>query len=122
MQSNKKLTANQKQEPYPPAGVTPEIPFDLPTEIGAPLPDLDQTYIPPKLSPGNSYLPPAQEPETTYGLPKDKPDDTYGPPFITEIDNIAPNRNERNKYATEDSYADELYLLKTTLKPNWNQK
>ncbi|XP_022221166.2 predicted GPI-anchored protein 58 [Drosophila obscura] len=52
--------------PYPPAGVTPEVPFDLPTETEA-QPDL--TYGPPA-EPDNTYGPPA-EPDNTYGPPAD---------------------------------------------------
>ncbi|XP_017488094.1 PREDICTED: skin secretory protein xP2-like [Rhagoletis zephyria] len=47
--------------PYPPAGVTPAIPFDLPTEAEAPAPD-------------EVYGPPEEEPT---------PDPTYGPPEET---------------------------------------
>ncbi|KAH8372286.1 hypothetical protein KR093_010936 [Drosophila rubida] len=62
--------------PYPPAGVTPEIPFDLPTETETEAqPDL--TYGPPA-EPDNTYGPPA-EPDNTYGPPAE-PDNTYGPP------------------------------------------
>ncbi|KAH8307191.1 hypothetical protein KR044_006932 [Drosophila immigrans] len=62
--------------PYPPAGVTPEIPFDLPTETETEAqPDL--TYGPPA-EPDNTYVPPA-EPDNTYGPPAE-PDNTYGPP------------------------------------------
>ncbi|XP_017134695.1 mucin-7 [Drosophila miranda] len=60
--------------PYPPAGITPEVPFDLPTETEA-QPDL--TYGPPA-EPDNTYGPPA-EPDNTYGPPAE-PDNTYGPP------------------------------------------
>ncbi|KAH8270264.1 hypothetical protein KR018_006355 [Drosophila ironensis] len=60
--------------PYPPAGVTPEVPFDLPTETEA-QPDL--TYGPPA-EPDNTYGPPA-EPDNTYGPPAE-PDNAYGPP------------------------------------------
>ncbi|KAH8388838.1 hypothetical protein KR215_001901 [Drosophila sulfurigaster] len=62
--------------PYPPAGVTPEVPFDLPTETETEAqPDL--TYGPPA-EPDNTYGPPA-EPDNTYGPPAE-PDNTYGPP------------------------------------------
>ncbi|EDW72664.1 uncharacterized protein Dwil_GK17124 [Drosophila willistoni] len=65
--------------PYPPAGVTPEVPFDLPTETEA-QPDL--TYGPPD----NTYGPPAVEPDNTYGPPPAaaaEPDNIYGPPPAT---------------------------------------
>ncbi|XP_011202959.2 translation initiation factor IF-2 [Bactrocera dorsalis] len=54
--------AADQPAPYPPAGVTPSIPFDLPTETEAPLPD--EVYGPPE----------AEEPT---------PDPTYGPPEET---------------------------------------
>ncbi|TDG44074.1 hypothetical protein AWZ03_009499 [Drosophila navojoa] len=61
--------------PYPPAGVTPAIPFDLPTETETEAqPDL--TYGPPD----NTYGPPPAEPDNTYGPPPAEPDNTYGPP------------------------------------------
>lgn len=53
--------AADQPAPYPAAGVTPSIPFDLPTETEAPLPD-------------EVYGPPAEEPT---------PDPTYGPPEET---------------------------------------
>ncbi|EDW40497.1 GL25274 [Drosophila persimilis] len=49
--------------PYPPAGVTPEVPFDLPTETEA-QPDL--TYGPAPPSRTTRTDPPA-EPDNTYG-------------------------------------------------------
>ncbi|XP_053954386.1 translation initiation factor IF-2-like [Anastrepha ludens] len=52
---------DEKPAPYPPAGVTPAVPFDLPTETEAPVPD-------------NVYGPPEEEPT---------PDPTYGPPEET---------------------------------------
>ncbi|XP_011184782.2 proline-, glutamic acid- and leucine-rich protein 1 [Zeugodacus cucurbitae] len=56
---------------YPAAGVTPEIPFDLPTSTAQP----DLTYLPPD----NTYGPPSPpQPDATYGLPA--PHSTYGPP------------------------------------------
>ncbi|XP_023173150.1 mucin-7 [Drosophila hydei] len=65
--------------PYPPAGVTPAIAFDLPTETETEAqPDL--TYGPPD----NTYGPPA-EPDNTYGPPAE-PDNTYGPPADTAAD------------------------------------
>ncbi|ALC45229.1 CG14568 [Drosophila busckii] len=71
--------------PYPPAGVTPSIAFDLPTETEA-QPDL--TYGPPA-EPDNTYGPPA-EPDNTYGPPAE-PDNTYGPPADPAADqDIAP--------------------------------
>ncbi|XP_068149320.1 guanine nucleotide-binding protein G(s) subunit alpha isoforms XLas [Drosophila tropicalis] len=72
--------------PYPPAGVTPEVPFDLPTETEA-QPDL--TYGPPD----NTYGPPAVEPDNTYGPPPAaaaEPDNIYGPPATNDATNDAP--------------------------------
>ncbi|EDV52705.1 proline-rich extensin-like protein EPR1 [Drosophila erecta] len=63
--------------PYPPSGVTPEVPFDLPTETEA-QPDL--TYGPPA-EPDNTYGPP----DNTYGPPAE-PDNTYGPPADDSVD------------------------------------
>ncbi|XP_039967081.1 translation initiation factor IF-2-like [Bactrocera tryoni] len=56
------VVAADQPAPYPPAGVTPSIPFDLPTETEAPLPD-------------EVYGPPEEEEPT--------PDPTYGPPEET---------------------------------------
>ncbi|KAH8405343.1 hypothetical protein KR222_005842 [Zaprionus bogoriensis] len=74
--------------PYPPAGVTPAIPFDLPTETEA-QPDL--TYGPPA-EPDNTYgPPPAAEPDNTYGPPPAaEPDNTYGPPAEAAADQDLP--------------------------------
>ncbi|XP_050333512.1 proline-, glutamic acid- and leucine-rich protein 1-like [Bactrocera neohumeralis] len=56
---------------YPAAGVTPEIPFDLPSSTVKP----DVTYLPPD----NTYGPPSPpQPDATYGPPL--PHSTYGPP------------------------------------------
>lgn len=73
------IAPTQASAPYPPAGVTPAIPFDLPTETEA-QPDL--TYGPPAAEPDNTYgPPPAAEPDNTYGPPPAaEPDNTYGPP------------------------------------------
>ena len=66
--------------PYPPAGVTPEIPFDLPPKTETPE-QPKQAYGPPDTTYGP---PPAEEqddePAPTY-LP---PDSTYGPPADAE--------------------------------------
>ncbi|XP_068148936.1 uncharacterized protein [Drosophila tropicalis] len=75
--------------PYPPAGITPNPPFDLPTEeqpVAFPQPDVtygppDQTYGPPD----QTYGPPDQTygpPDQTYG----PPDQTYGPPDAEEVE------------------------------------
>ncbi|XP_037953681.1 titin [Teleopsis dalmanni] len=65
---------------YPEAGVTPEVPFDLPTSTVKP----DSTYLPPD----NTYGPP-QQPDEVYGPPEadiNQPDNTYGPPDVTAIE------------------------------------
>lgn len=66
--------------PYPPAGVTPETPFELPTETTA-APELSQEYGPPS----QEYGPPAIEevdaPVQEYGTPVQE----YGPPAIEEV-------------------------------------
>ncbi|KAL7731440.1 hypothetical protein ACLKA6_010595 [Drosophila palustris] len=75
--------------PYPPAGVTPAIPFDLPTETETEAqPDL--TYGPPA-EPDNTYGPPAAEPDNTYGPPAVEPDNTYGPPADAAADQDLPS-------------------------------
>ncbi|XP_016959608.1 uncharacterized protein LOC108030925 [Drosophila biarmipes] len=67
----RRLSARQEQTPpspsptgYPEAGVTPSVPFDLPSSTVEP----ENTYLPPD----NTYGPP----DNTYG----QPDNTYGPP------------------------------------------
>jgi len=67
----RRFSARQEQAPpspsptgYPEAGVTPSVPFDLPSSTVKP----ENTYLPPD----NTYGPP----ENTYG----PPDNTYGPP------------------------------------------
>ncbi|XP_055920773.1 uncharacterized protein LOC129952281 [Eupeodes corollae] len=54
--------------PYPPAGIVPEVRFNLPNEPELPE-DPEKTYLPP-----DNLLPPAQ----TYGSPAQ----TYGPPEV----------------------------------------
>uniref|UniRef100_A0A1B0BPC3 DUF4794 domain-containing protein n=1 Tax=Glossina palpalis gambiensis TaxID=67801 RepID=A0A1B0BPC3_9MUSC len=93
--------------PYPAAGVTPEILFELPTETEKP----EQTYGPPVAAP-----------DQTYGLPESttdtmlEPDNTYGPPTTTasskqvtneeasveELSNLVQSRSnkQRNRYRT----------------------
>lgn len=73
----------QRQElaPYPPAGLVPDPPFELPTEEAVEFPPPDQTYGPP----ADTYGPPAVEevPAEVYGPPDQTygpPDQTYGPP------------------------------------------
>ncbi|XP_055905722.1 uncharacterized protein LOC129941181 [Eupeodes corollae] len=63
--------------PYPAAGITPSIPFELPNEPTTVQPD--NTYLPPAPAPtpDNTYGPPAE----TYGPPAPpQPDNQYGPP------------------------------------------
>ncbi|XP_064551634.1 mucin-7 [Drosophila montana] len=78
------LAPTPASAPYPAAGVTPAIAFDLPTETETEAqPDL--TYGPPD----NTYGPPA-EPDNTYGPPAE-PDNTYGPPADAAADqDLAP--------------------------------
>ncbi|XP_061390790.1 uncharacterized protein LOC133326130 [Musca vetustissima] len=76
--------------PYPPAGVTPEIPFELPTETEQPFAQPDPTYGPPEVVPDETYGPPEPTPDETYGPPEadqpaiTEPDQTYGPPETEE--------------------------------------
>lgn len=78
---------------YPPAGVTPEVPFELPTETQEP----DAVYGPPEAQPEEQpqpdevYGPPeteAQQPDEVYGPPEttetQQPDEVYGPPETTD--------------------------------------
>lgn len=87
-----RILARQQIQPnvasagYPPAGVTPSTPFDLPTETEQP----DTVYGPPEIEeaaqPDNVYGPPeieTQQPDTVYGPPEvetQEPDSVYGPP------------------------------------------
>ncbi|XP_034483197.1 pollen-specific leucine-rich repeat extensin-like protein 2 [Drosophila innubila] len=80
----------QRQEaaPYPPAGLTPDPPFELPTEQEANFPQPDLTYGPPEEQPELTYGPPEEEPELIYGPPDEvygPPDDTYGPPAVEDL-------------------------------------
>ncbi|XP_064551601.1 uncharacterized protein LOC135437557 [Drosophila montana] len=75
----------QRQEaaPYPAAGLTPDPPFELPTEQAADFPEPDLTYGPPEEQPELIYGPPDEvygPPDEVYG----PPDDTYGPPAVDE--------------------------------------
>lgn len=76
----------QRQEaaPYPPAGLTPDPPFELPTEQEANFPQPDLTYGPPEEQPELVYGPPDEvygPPDEVYG----PPDETYGPPAVEEL-------------------------------------
>ncbi|KAM7356315.1 uncharacterized protein ACRADG_002120 [Cochliomyia hominivorax] len=76
---------------YPPAGVTPEIPFELPSETEKPQ-QPDEVYGPPETDvaaqPDEVYGPPetdvAAQPDEVYGPPEteatQQPDEVYGPP------------------------------------------
>ncbi|KAH8317858.1 hypothetical protein KR067_002102, partial [Drosophila pandora] len=67
---------------YPEAGVTPSVPFDLPSSTAKP----ENTYLPPD----NTYGPP----DNTYG----PPDNTYGPP-----DNVDLPEEDVNEPVPEES-------------------
>ncbi|XP_030375627.1 extensin [Scaptodrosophila lebanonensis] len=92
--------------PYPPAGLTPNPPFELPTEEAAEFPEAevkpiyeppDETYGPPDETygpPDETYGPPAIDdvpvPDVTYGPPDQTygpPDQTYGPPPPEQTEN-----------------------------------
>ncbi|XP_075161044.1 uncharacterized protein LOC142233864 [Haematobia irritans] len=104
--------------PYPPAGVTPEIPFELPTETEQPFVEPDQTYGPPEPTPDQTYGPPEPTPDQTYGPPEPTPDQTYGPPAeeadepaITEPDSTygpPESANGEDQPAIEEPAAEEL--------------
>ncbi|XP_055856224.1 mucin-7-like [Episyrphus balteatus] len=85
--------------PYPAAGVTPSIPFELPNEPTtvqpdntylppAPVPTPDNTYGPPQ----DTYGPPAPpKPDNQYGPPEApaQPDNQYGPPAVAVAESVA---------------------------------
>lgn len=78
------ILERQDQAPYPPAGLVPDPPFELPTEEAAEFPQPEETYGPP----ADTYGPPAvvEEPVEVYGPPDQTygpPDQTYGPPDQT---------------------------------------
>lgn len=78
----------QRQEvaPYPAAGLTPDPPFELPTEQAADFPEPDLTYGPPEEQPELVYGPPEEQPELVYGPPDEvygPPEDVYGPPDVS---------------------------------------
>ncbi|KAH8384364.1 hypothetical protein KR200_009210 [Drosophila serrata] len=78
------ILQRQKQAPYPPAGLVPDPPFELPTEEAAEFPKPEETYGPP----ADTYGPPpvVEEPADVYGPPDQvygPPDQTYGPPDQT---------------------------------------
>lgn len=122
IQNNRKTFARQEQAPeatpspapYPPAGVTPEIPFDLPTETEAPVAQPDETYGPPEPTPDETYGPPEPTPDQTYGPPEPTPDQTYGPPeaedapAITEPDNTYGPPTTDDQPAIEEPEAEEI--------------
>ncbi|XP_039487448.1 receptor-transporting protein 3 [Drosophila santomea] len=73
---------------YPEAGITPSVPFDLPSST---------------IKPENSYLPP----DNTYGPPDNTygpPDNTYGPPEADSVPVIAPEADAQpeNPIETDD--------------------
>ncbi|XP_017042280.1 extensin [Drosophila ficusphila] len=79
----RRFSARQEEAPpspsptgYPAAGVTPSVPFDLPSSTPKP----ESTYLPPD----NTYGPP----DNTYGPPDNTygpPDNTYGPPEADSV-------------------------------------
>ncbi|XP_055856228.1 uncharacterized protein LOC129919393 [Episyrphus balteatus] len=72
------------QTPYPPAGIRPEIAFDLPTEGKL-------------VAPANHYLPPLTDPAMFYSAPADvygPPAETYGPPEVNGKDESGKNVKE----------------------------
>ncbi|XP_075156876.1 uncharacterized protein LOC142230130 [Haematobia irritans] len=84
----RRISARQQLAPtpaptgYPPAGVTPEVPFDLPTETQQP----DTVYGPPETEP-DVIIPPTEQPDAVYGPPEQEeqePETVYGPPTQTE--------------------------------------
>ncbi|BFF96646.1 uncharacterized protein DMAD_05237 [Drosophila madeirensis] len=92
----RRFSARQVQTPasptptgYPEAGVTPEVPFDLPSSTTKP----ELTYLPPD----NTYGPP----DNTYGAP----DTSYGPPGSTDVEpqqDVQPEDQPENPIETDD--------------------
>lgn len=86
-------SAKQEIAPYPPAGLKPELPFELPEPTYLPPVEPDLTYGPPEVVyglPAETYGPPEQKPALTYGSPEPEliygpPADTYGPPDFNDI-------------------------------------
>lgn len=78
---------------YPEAGVTPSVPFDLPSSTAKP----ENTYLPPD----NTYGPP----DNTYG----PPDNTYGPPEadFVPVPDPEPEALPENPIETDDIPAPE---------------
>ncbi|XP_016990821.1 extensin [Drosophila rhopaloa] len=81
------ILQRQEQAPYPPAGLVPDPPFELPTEEAIEFPQPEETYG----LPAETYGPPAvvEEPSEVYGPPDQvygPPDQTYGPPDLPAND------------------------------------
>ncbi|XP_065365577.1 fibrous sheath CABYR-binding protein [Calliphora vicina] len=113
---------------YPTAGVTPEIPFELPTETEKPeivTQQPDEVYGPPEVDaqqpdevygppesetqqPDEVYGPPeaeAQQPDEVYGPPESQtvqPDDVYGPPETDAVPEIIEEVAEETEDETEE--------------------
>ncbi|XP_020799919.1 mucin-7 [Drosophila serrata] len=98
---------------YPEAGVTPSVPFDLPSSTAKP----ENTYLPPD----NTYGPP----DNTYGPPDNTygpPDNTYGPPEadFVPVPEPEPEAQPENPIETDDIPAaeDEPVDGETKLQPS----
>ncbi|XP_055920807.1 uncharacterized protein LOC129952311 [Eupeodes corollae] len=79
------------QTPYPPAGIRPKVPFDLPTEerLAAPV---------------NHYLPPSTDAAMFYSAPAEfygPPAETYGPPEVNNEDGNGKSVTEGPEEETE---------------------
>ncbi|XP_017042397.1 pollen-specific leucine-rich repeat extensin-like protein 3 [Drosophila ficusphila] len=76
------ILQRQEQAPYPPAGLVPDPPFELPTEEAVEFPQPDVIYGPP----ADTYGPPAvvEQPAEAYGPPAvvEQPAEAYGPPDL----------------------------------------
>ncbi|XP_016990822.1 proline-rich receptor-like protein kinase PERK14 [Drosophila rhopaloa] len=91
----RRFSARQEEAPpspsptgYPEAGITPSVPFDLPSSTAKP----ESTYLPPD----NTYGPP----DNTYG----PPDNTYGPPEVDSVPVLdsQPEPQPENPIETDD--------------------
>ncbi|EDW72665.1 uncharacterized protein Dwil_GK17126 [Drosophila willistoni] len=78
---------------YPLAGVTPEIPFDLPSSTVEPQPEIN--YLPPD----NTYGPPA-EPDNVYGPPTN--DEDIAPPTVEDEEEQQPEDDIAKQQPVDD--------------------
>ncbi|XP_037805488.1 uncharacterized protein LOC119599684 [Lucilia sericata] len=94
---------------YPVAGVTPEIPFELPTETEHTdfvTQQPDEVYGPPEFDAKQPDEAEVQKPDEVYGPPEtQQPDEVYGPP---EADATPEIIEEVEEEADEETDAEEV--------------